>query len=103
MAGVDATMNVLIAFKTIALADDLSATEKRCAAALLDHVNRRTGRCDPGIDGLAELLGLDERTVKRAVRALHLKGYVSKIRHGGLSHRNAYVPVWTRFQAFEAA
>ena len=44
--------NTFIAFKAISLADDLSGTEKRVAAAIIDHFNRKTAQCDlrPGTD-----------------------------------------------------
>src|SRR5450830_1901092 len=35
-------LDILIAFKSISLAPDLSVTEKRVASALIDHFNRQT-------------------------------------------------------------
>src|SRR5450759_3068971 len=35
-------VDILIAFKSISLAPDLSVTEKRVASALIDHFNRQT-------------------------------------------------------------
>ena len=43
----------LLAHKAINLSDDLSGSEKRVAAAIIDHYNRKTGQCDPGL-GLLE-------------------------------------------------
>ncbi|MBR1271597.1 helix-turn-helix domain-containing protein [Bradyrhizobium sp. AUGA SZCCT0222] len=88
----------LIAFKVICLSDDLSPTSRRVAAALIEHFNRRTGRCDPSLARLAALLGVDRRTIIRAVRDLVKKGYVVRTRHGGYNHRNSYSPCWTFFR-----
>lgn len=92
----------LIAHKAINLCDDLSGSEKRVAAAIIDHFNRKTGQCDPALGSLARLLGIHRRTVIRAVSALVAKGYLRKDRHGGHFHRNQYEPVWSRFRAKEA-
>jgi AraC-like DNA-binding protein len=58
--------NTLIAHKAISLASELSNSEKRVAAAIIDHFNRRTGQCDPSLDCIAELIGMSRRTVMRA-------------------------------------
>lgn len=94
--------DTLIAHKAISLADDLSGTEKRVAAAIIDHFNRKTGQCDPSLGSLAKLLGISRRTVIRSVGSLVSKGYFLKVRHGGKSHRNSYLPVWSRFHTKEA-
>jgi hypothetical protein len=88
----------LIAFKIICLSEDLSPTSRRVAAALIEHFNRRTGRCDPSLARLATLLGVDRRTVIRAVRELTKKGYVVRTRHGGFNHRNSYAPCWAFYR-----
>jgi predicted transcriptional regulator len=101
----------LIAFKALSLCDDLSATERRLLAALIEHFNRKTSRCDPSIDRLVVLLGINRRTIFRALKSLAAKGYVLRIRHGGPSHRNRYVPNWAFYativqrwkEQFEAA
>ncbi|MCU1328255.1 MAG: helix-turn-helix protein [Bryobacterales bacterium] len=93
---------VLIAFKVIALADDLSAVERQVGATLLDSFNRRTGQCDPSLDRVAGLLGVHRRTVIRATGKLETKGLFRKIRHGGHSHRNQYEPLWSKFLELEA-
>jgi hypothetical protein len=90
-----------IAHKSINLADDLPGTEKRVAAAIIDHYNRKTGQCDPSLDTIAKLLGVSRRTVIRAISALVQKGYFHKTRHGGKYHRNSYLPIWSRFRAKE--
>jgi DNA-binding transcriptional MocR family regulator len=94
--------NTLIALKAISLASELSNSEKRVAAAIIDHFNRRTGQCDPSLDCIAELIGMSRRTVIRATDRLQKLGFVRRIRHGGHFHRNSYEPVWSRFLQVEA-
>lgn len=93
----------LIAHKAINLAGDLTASEKRVAAVLIDCYNFQTGQCDPGLNTLAKLLKISRRTVIRATGALMKKGYFRKLRHGGYFHRNSYEPIWSRFQLNELA
>jgi hypothetical protein len=93
--------DTFLAHKAINLSDDLSGTEKRVAAAIIDHFNRKTGQCDPSLDSIAKLLGISRRTVIRANGALVQKGYFDKTRHGGKFHRNSYLPIWSRFRAKE--
>ena len=94
--------DTLIAHKAISLCEDLSGSEKRIAAAIVDHFNRKTGQCDPGLARIASLVGVSERTVIRAVAGLSKKGYIRRLRHGGKFHRNQYEPDWERFRAMEA-
>jgi hypothetical protein len=93
--------DTLIAHKAINLSEELSGTEKRVAATIIDHFNRKTGQCDPALDSIARLLGVSRRTIIRAISALVRKGYLHKTRHGGKFHRNSYVPDWSRFRARE--
>ena len=95
-------LDILIAFKSISLAPDLSVTEKRVASALIDHFNRQTTQCDPSLDTLATLLGIHRRTVIRSINRLVLFKYFRRIRHGGKFHRNFYQPLWPRFRELEA-
>ena len=94
--------NTLMAHKAISLAPELSNSEKRVAAAIIDHFNRRTGQCDPSLDCIAELIGMSRRTVIRATDRLQKLGFIRRIRHGGHYHRNSYEPVWSRFFQVEA-
>jgi hypothetical protein len=93
--------DTFLAHKAINLSDDLSGTEKRVAAAIIDHFNRRTGQCDASLDSIAKLLGISRRTVIRANGSLVQKGYFDNTRHGGNFHRNSYLPIWSRFRAKE--
>lgn len=96
------TLPILIAFKVIALADDLSAVERQVGATLLDSFNRKTGQCDPSLDRVASLLNVHRRTVIRATAKLEARGLFRKTRHGGYSHRNHYEPIWSKFRDLES-
>ena len=95
-------LDILIAFKSISLAPDLSVTDRRVAGTLIDHFNRRTTQCDPSLDTLAVLLGIDRRTVIRSINRLVRMKYFRRTRHGGKFHRNFYEPLWPRFREVEA-
>src|ERR1700704_6921718 len=58
--------DILLAFKHIALSDQLNGAEKQFAAFLVDSYNRRTGRCDPSEETAAHLLRKHKRTIIRA-------------------------------------
>jgi hypothetical protein len=87
-------LKTLLAFKALLLLPNLSLSERRVGAALVDHFNRRDGRCDPGVDRMSALLGLDRSTVLRAVASLHRRRICKRVRHGGKSQRNSYEPNW---------
>jgi biotin operon repressor len=97
-----ATLDALLAFKAIALSEQLIGNQKRVAATLLDHFNRKSGRCDPSLDTIAALLGISRRTVIRTIARLEQIGFFHKVRHGGHYHCNHYEPVWSRFREHEA-
>ncbi len=81
---------IAIAHKVINFADDLAPATKKVAAALLEHRNRTTGRCDPSVKTLAGMCGISERTVKRANENLSKSEIFIIARHGGLGNRNLY-------------
>lgn len=92
--------DVLFAHKALTLVADLSAADRRVAGAIIDHFNKKTGQCDPGNARLADLLGMDARTVRRATSDLcDVHKLFSKVSHGGKSHRAAYTPNWEKFKA----
>lgn len=93
--------NPLIALKVVSLAGELTGTEKRVAAAIIDHHNHKTRQCDPALTTIANLLGIDRRTAIRAIGKLVRIGFLKKIRHGGKFHRNSYAPDWCRFNTEE--
>jgi hypothetical protein len=93
----------LMAMKMLLLCEDLTLAERRVGAALIDHRNHRTGRCDPGLETLSRELRIGRRTVIRANAGLEKKGLVRKRRHGGYFHRNGYEFDWERFRDLHAA
>ncbi|MBO6892849.1 MAG: helix-turn-helix domain-containing protein [Roseibium sp.] len=90
--------DILFAQKAILLTPDLSAAARRVAAAIIDHFNKKTGQCDPGINRLVKLLGMSRATVIRATETLNELGFIEKQSHGGKSHRAAYIPNWQLFR-----
>jgi predicted transcriptional regulator len=91
----------LLATKAIALMPGLSTSERRVAVAIIDHFRREDGRCDPGIDRLAEELDIDRRTVLRSVHKLDRLEIVHKDRHQGRYRTNSYEPNWKRLDEIE--
>jgi DNA-binding IclR family transcriptional regulator len=98
-------LHTLLAIKVLALglAPGLKANYRRVGIVLLEHFNRRNGRCDPGLGRVARLLAISERTVMRANDRLERAGLFRKVRHGGFGNRNSYEPLWARFQTLEDA
>jgi hypothetical protein len=90
-------LDTLVALKILSLSDNLSGTDKRVGAVLIEHFNRKTGQCDPSLDTIADLIGVDRRTVVRSVNRLVKSELFRKIRHGGKFHRNSYEPMWVVF------
>ena len=90
-------LDTLLAIKIINVMPGLRLSDCRVGALLIEHYNRESGRCDPGIERMSALLGLSTRTVMRAIKRLEAAGLFKKVRHGGYSHRNSYVPNWSRF------
>jgi hypothetical protein len=91
-------IDTLLALKALCIAPRLTSNQRRVGAGLIEHYNRRTGQCDPGHGRLAKLFDIDKRTAMRATQGLVAHGLFEKLRHGGRSSRNFYVPVWSRFQ-----
>lgn len=56
--------------------------------------NRKSGRCDPSIDGIVKRTGRCRATVIRAIKQLQVSGLFFKDRFGGYGHRNQYNPNW---------
>jgi len=95
--------DILLAFKHIALSDQLNGTEKQFAAFLIDSYNRKTGRCDPSEETAAFILRKHKRTIIRAGNRLASLKLFSKRRHAGNNHCNHYQPNWEMFRARERA
>jgi DNA-binding MarR family transcriptional regulator len=95
-------IDTLLALKAVSLARGLKENDRRVAATLIEHFNRETSQCDPGLKRIADLLGISTRTVIRSIQRLEVAGLVRKVRHGGHLNRNRYELVWSRFQEIEA-
>jgi hypothetical protein len=94
-------LDITIALKMINLMPEISGMDKRVCAAIIDHFNYKTAQCDPSLDRIAWLLGVDRRTVIRSISRLDKLGILRKVRHGGHLQRNSYEPVWKRFRELE--
>jgi hypothetical protein len=90
-----------LALKAIALAEDLNGSDKRVAVAILDHQNRKTGRCDPSYETLSDLLGIDRRTVGRSVKKIEKTKYFVVLTRRGINHCNSYQPNWVFYRELE--
>ena len=74
----------------------LTRATLKVAFWLLDHLNGRTGRCDPGHDTLIRETGMDRSSIKRAQRELVRHGVFTITVRGGIHGKtNSYVPDWT--------
>jgi hypothetical protein len=91
-----------LAHKAINLMRNLTGTDKRVAATIIDHFNRKTGQCDPSHDRIAGLLRINRRTVIRSVKAICKTKILQKFRNGGYSQRNSYIPNWALFREMDA-
>ena len=96
-------LDTLLGFKALILVGGLNENDRRVGATLLEHFNRKTGRCDPSLGRIARLLEIDIRTVIRSVRHLEDAGLLRKHRHGGNLNRNQYEPIWLKLSELEAA
>lgn len=95
---------LLCAYIAVALAPGLSGNARRVAGAILGHWNRKSGRCDPSVERIATMLGIDRATVLRATAELCTgEGRLfDKASHGGKSNRAAYAPRWADLTAIVA-
>ncbi|WP_319519898.1 helix-turn-helix domain-containing protein [uncultured Martelella sp.] len=91
--------DVLFAYKALNLIPGLPEASRRVAGAILDHFNKKDGQCDPGIERLSRMLGLNRSTVIRATEKLDELGLIGKDSHGGKAHRASYKPNWSLFRA----
>src|SRR4051812_39063049 len=96
-------LDTLLGFKALSLVSGLTENDRRVGATLLEHFNRKTGRCDPSLGRIARLLEIDTRTVIRSVRHLEDAGLLRMHRHGGHLNRNRYEPIWLKLSELEVA
>jgi hypothetical protein len=94
-------LDITLALKAIALADNATASEKRIAVAVLDHFNRKTGRCDPSYETIAAILSINVRTVGRGITKFAKLDFFRVAIHGGVRQCNSYQPNWPLFRAME--
>src|SRR6476659_3890093 len=95
-------LDITLAFKALSHCEGLTATERRVATAVIDSFNRHSGRCDPSLERIAHLLGINRRTVIRALKKLAALRLLIVYRHGGNHHCNAYQPNWALYRAMES-
>lgn len=70
--------DVLFAHKALNIVPGLSEANRRVAGAIIDHFNKKTGQCDPGINRLCKLLRLNRASVIRSTDKLHKQGIIKK-------------------------
>jgi len=97
--------DILFAYKALIFDGSLSSAGKSVGAALIEHFNKKTGRCDPSIKRLAKLLGVSRATVNRGNAELcdRDQPYFVRVSHGGRNNCTTYSPQWHRFRAFVLA
>lgn len=80
----------------------LTSAARQIGNVLLKFYNKDNGRCDPGQTRLADLSGLNPRTVTNAINELCADPVLLFTRktHGGFSHRNQYIPNFARAREF---
>ncbi|TYR32085.1 helix-turn-helix domain-containing protein [Mesorhizobium microcysteis] len=92
--------DLLFAYVTLAVAvPGLSPSARKVGALLLEHLNRKSGQCDPSIERMATVLGMGRTAVKDATAEL-CRGddaLFERVTHGGHNHRTAYIPRWEIF------
>jgi AraC-like DNA-binding protein len=96
-------LQMLLAYKAALMSQEGTASEKRVLGAIIDHYNRKSGRCDPSLGRIAQLLGVSRRTVMRAIHRLEGFQLLRKNRHGGNLNRNSYEPNWSRLSSIDQA
>lgn len=94
--------DILFAHKALLLIPGLSDAARRVAGAILSHFNMKTGQCDPSVDRLACMLGIDRATVMKATKKLHDENLITRTKHGGSFHRTAYEPNFALFNSLVA-
>ncbi|MEM6383440.1 MAG: helix-turn-helix domain-containing protein [Pseudomonadota bacterium] len=95
-------INTLAAHMMLGLHPELSAADKRVGIAIIEHFNRKDGRCNPSIARLSKLLDLPDKTVRRATAKLHSLKLILKVSHGGRSGTARYIPQWDVFASLKA-
>ncbi len=76
----------------------LPGAAKFAAYFMLDHLNTKTERCDPSLIGLAEQMGMSERSVVTGIEELIEQGYFERISRGGGGVTTKYRACWKRLK-----
>lgn len=79
-----------------------SAAAKAVGVVLLDHLNWKSGQCDPSLQRLAMLTGYTRSNVQSGLKQLSEEKIIKVVVHGGRSGRNAYRFNWALIRAFDA-
>ncbi len=74
----------------------LSVLQLRVAWRLIDRTNRETGDAWPSYETLADELGVNVRSVIRAIKCLIKTGWFEASHGGGRGKSNHYRPCWQR-------
>ena len=76
-------LTITKAFKATIFMPGLPPAERRLLAGIIEHYNRKDGRCDPGVDHLAAMLHLNRTTVLRSITSLAGRGLLSSESRAG--------------------
>lgn len=100
MNKVASRLDLLLAMRVILYARDLSPPQKAVGCAIAAHYNEETGQCDPGIERIADLVGVKRDTVFRTLKKLEAEPFkiVTRKTYGGKHHRNSYALDWVRIR-----
>lgn len=77
---------------------DLTGGEKAILVSILNHYNRKSGKCYPSLNRLSLVSGFSTRTILRAIKSLQEKGYLF-YEQGHTGTANEYGFIWTKIFA----
>ena len=75
---------------------------RQIGAALVERFNLTTGRCDAGVQKLADDAGYDLRSARRAIAQLEAAGLFTRAVQAGRGHANSYTPHWPALEDLAA-
>ncbi len=76
----------------------LPGSARSVAYFMLNHLNTATERCDPSLIGLAEQMGMSERSALTGIEELIKRGYFERISRGGGGVNSKYRACWERLK-----
>ncbi len=77
----------------------LPKSHMKVGAVLIWRANRRSGRCDPSVSRIAYDVGIGERSVYQALKALEKADFLTRARYRGGAFTNAYSINWPGIRA----